>query len=155
MAARTEDHNLSFVEKNARIQKYGVLAAETIYKGTPVCIDGTSKYLQSNDGTTITLAAGDIYVGISAEKADNSAGASGDIDCNVYQEGSFQLPFSDTLTIADLGKSVYVNNTTDDAVVSVTAAGATDVIIGTVVEIVDASNAFVHIDNAIGNLVVA
>lgn len=151
MAARTADNNLGTYRADSRLQAYQVLAAETIYKGVPVVIDGTSKYLQENDGTTITLVNGDIFVGISNEGCDNSAGASGDKKCNVNQSGSFLLTFSDTLTIADLGKEVFVNNVSDDAVVTVTSdSGQPQITIGNIVEFVSASTAVVRIDNQIG-----
>jgi hypothetical protein len=151
MAARTADNNLGTSRADSRLQAYQVLAAETIYKGVPVSIDGTSKYLQENDGSTITLANGDIFVGISNEGVNNSAGASGDKKCNVNRNGSFLLTFSDTLTIADLGKLVFVNNVSDDSVVTVTTdSAAPQLTIGEIVEFVSASTAVVSIDNYVG-----
>lgn len=156
MAARTADLNLGTDRADSRLQAYEVLAAERIWKGIPVVIDGTSKYLQTNDGTTITLALGDIFVGISNEGVDNTSGSSGDLKCNVNRTGTFLLTFSDTLTIADLGKLVYVNNVSDDEVLTVTSdTGNPQVTVGNIVEVVSASTARVSIDNSVDFVAVA
>ena len=134
--------------KDGDIVAYDVQAAEIIYKGVPVFLDASDRMLQENDGTTFTLASGDIFVGISYEGCDNSAGADEAKKCRVWRKGVFLLPFSDTLADDDVGSPVYVNNVTDDSVVTVTSdTGQQEVRIGTIVEVEDTGHAWVQIDN--------
>lgn len=143
--------------KVGEVVAYEVQAAEIIYKGVPVFLDASDKQLQSNDGTSIALGAGDIFVGISYEGCDNSAGADGAKKCRVWKTGVFLLPFSDTLADADIGKPVYVNDTTDDSVVTVTAAAsmALQVTIGRLVGRESASLGWVRIDQYVDTAVAA
>lgn len=155
MSARTADQDAR--RKDGILQSFAVQQAEIIYDGVPVCLDASDKMLQSNDGTTITLGAGDIFVGISAEKCDNSLGADAAKECRVYRKGVFLLTFSDTLASTDKGKAVYVNNTSDDAVVTITsdAEAAIQVRIGTVLRIEDTTHAWVSIDNYVDSVAAA
>lgn len=145
-------------QDNARrdgiIVSYPVLASEIIYKGRPVIIDASSGYAQSNDGTTITLDSGDIFAGIAAEKADNSAHATnGYIDVKVYKSGIFEMATSDTITQANVGDRVYVNNTSDDNVVTVTSDTTTvQVCIGVIVGFISANVALVKIDGYVDSV---
>lgn len=134
--------------KDGEIVSFKVQAAEIIYKGVPVILDASDRMLQQNDGTAITLAAGDIFAGISYEGCDNSAGAAAAEECRVWRRGVFLLPFSDTLDDDDVGSPVYVNNVSDDSVVTITSdSGQQEVRIGTIVRVEDASHAWVQIDN--------
>lgn len=138
--------------KDGVIQNFPVQASVKIYKGTPSIID-TDGYLQTNDGVTTLVANGDIFAGISIDTADNSSGSAGDIDCRAYQNGSFIMEFSDTLAQANVGDLVYVNNVSDDSVVTNTSdTGQPQFTIGQIVEFVDASHAYVLIDNYVGNI---
>ena len=138
--------------KDGVIQAIPMIASETVYKGTPTLIKSASGHAFSNDGTTNTLAAGDIFAGISVETVTNS-GAAASVSVNVYRKGSFLLTFSDTLTQANLGDKVYVNNVSDDNVVTVTTnTGNPQITIGSIVEFVSANTAYVSIDNFVGNV---
>lgn len=155
MTARTTHQDAR--RKPGEIASYKMQQAEIVYKGVPVFIDASDKYLQTNDGTTIALGAGDIYVGISYEGCDNSAGADGAKECRVWKEGVFLLTFSDTLVQADVGKEVYVNDTTDDAVVTVTPAAsmALQVTVGRLIRREDATHGWVRINNHVDTAVAA
>lgn len=134
--------------KDGDIVAYDVQASEIIYKGVPVVLDASDRMLQQNDGTTLTLASGDIFVGISYEGCDNSAGADEAKKCRVWRKGVFLLPFSDTLADTHVGSPVYINNVTDDSVVTVTSdTGQQEIRIGTIVEVEDTGHAWVQIDN--------
>lgn len=95
-------------------------AAQTIYKGQPMIIDG------SEDGTkprgfvdATVVAATDIFVGIAAEPATVGAGAAETTEIEVYTWptilGFPGAVFSD----ADVGDTVYMS---DSATLSATAA---------------------------------
>lgn len=124
-----------------------------IFKGIPVFLKAATKLAFTPDGAVNTLANDDIFAGIAADLADNSTGAASAIVVQVYKKGEFKLTFSDTLTQADVGKKVFVNNTTDDSVVSITSsAGNPECAIGTITQIESASTAFVKIDDYINRV---
>ena len=148
MAAATTSQDTA--RKDGAIQAHPMLAAEIVYGGRPTLLKSSGRLAFSNDGTTNTLANGDLFAGISAETMDNSTGAASAKKVRVYQDGSFLLKFSDTLTQGDVGDKVYVNNTTDDAEVTATAiTDAPQVEIGVIVEFVSANYAYVRINSHI------
>lgn len=155
MTAITADRDT--LRKEGDVVALPVQASERIYQGVPTFLDASDKMLQSNDGTTIALGAGDIFAGISYEGADNGSGADGAIKCRVWKKGNFLLKFSDTLTQADVGKPVYVNDTSDDSVVTVTSAAsmALQAQIGVIEQFESATHAWVKIDNHVNGVVAA
>lgn len=149
MTARTQEQENA--RKEGELQHYP-MAVDKVYKGSPVFVTASGRLAFTNDGTTNTLAVGDRYVGIAAETIDNSDDE--DLYVRVYRKGSFKMKFSDTLTQANVGDEVFVNNTTDDAVVTVTNdAAAPGVVIGRIVEFVDADEAYVAIENHVDGYV--
>lgn len=81
-----------------------VVATDIIYQGAAVGLDASSGYARP-------LAAGDRFVGFNLfNRADNSAGAAGDIAVRVRVRGVVELPMSG-LTQDDIGKPVWA---TDD-----------------------------------------
>jgi hypothetical protein len=154
MAARTE--SFENARKEGVIQATPMIASEIIYKGAQVLVASATGLAFTNDGTTNTLANGDIFGGIAVETVDNSGGAASDKDVRAYRKGSFLMPFSDTLTQANVGDKVYINNVTDDSVVTVTSdTGNPQITIGEIVEFVSANRAYVAIDNYVGNVAAA
>ena len=139
--------NTSPLSKLFDTAAYPVLAATNIYKGTPTFVKNATGYAFTNDGTTNTLANGDVFVGISADQADNSAGASAALDVLCIRTTQVvELTFSDSLTGADVGASVFVNNVSDDAVVTKTSdTGNPQATIGKVSQVTGANTAFVEI----------
>jgi len=138
--------------KEGDVVSHPVAASTKIFKGVPTFLKSATKVAFSPDSSVNTLANGDVFAGICLETADNSAGAASAIDVRLYQEGLFKLPFSDTLTQADVGKKVFVNNVSDDSVVTITSdAGNPESCIGTIAQVESASLAYVRIDNHIGN----
>jgi len=127
------------------IQECPMIADEIIYKGSTVILDSSSKLAKTNDGTVVTLAAGDIFAGIAVETVDSTGFIAWATYVRAYRTGSHLLTFTDTLTQADVWKKVYINNTTDDAAVTVTKDSWVDVMIWYVVEFVSASTAIVSI----------
>lgn len=127
----------------------------TILNGAVVFYnDDDSGYASTNDGSTITLDAGDKFAGIAAETKTNS-GAAGSERIQVYQRGTFLLPFSagDSIAEADKGCDVFVNNTTDNNEVSKAQDGGVDIKIGVMVDMGPTANtAWVKIDGCIGNV---
>lgn len=145
MTARTTDFEA--VRKEGQMISTPMIAAEIIYKGTPVFAKAAGDAF-SNDGTTNTLANGDVFLGISVEGVDNSAGAAQAKEVRTYIEGCFLLPFSDTITKANQGDDVFVNNASDDSTCTITSdTGQPQVTIGKIAQFVSANLAYVKITN--------
>lgn len=150
--------------KDGQMISCPMLAAEIIYKGTPTFAKASGGLAFSNDGSTNTLANGDVFLGISVEGVDNSAGAASAESVRTYVEGAFLLTFSDTLTQDNIGDKVFVNNVSDDSVVTTTSdTGNPEVCIGVISEFVSASSAYVKItgyalkkaDSTVGDVEIA
>jgi len=78
-----------------------VIAADIIYEGSAVGDNGA--------GYARPLVAGDPFRGFAFAKADNSAGAAGDINVRVRRCGDIVLPIA-ALAITDVGKDVYASD---------------------------------------------
>lgn len=92
--------------------------------------------------TDIIAAGANPFLGVAQTRADNTGGADGDINVELWQEGKFLLDFTgSTLTQADIGKKVYA---TDNNVCHLTSTSRT--YIGTLAEFVSATTAFVQLD---------
>lgn len=152
MTARTAAYDPQ--TRDGVLVDYPVIAAEIIYKGTPVFIRAATGHAYSNDGTTNVLAVGDQYVGICDQTVDNSAGAAADKSVVVRTKGLFNLPLGGTVTQAKAGDPVFVNNDTDDSQASLTTnLGCLEVCVGDLVQYVDSDNGLVAIDKHVGAVV--
>jgi len=128
--------------KDGIIQIIPMIATETIYKGSTVLVNA-DWFALTNDWTTNTLIAWMIFSWICVENITSVI--EGDTDVRVYRNGSFLLTFADTLTQANVWDKVYINNTTDDSVVTVTKDAWVDVLIWKIIEFVSATTAYVSI----------
>lgn len=126
-------------------RSYPVEESTHIYEGTLVFINAAGYAC----GVTATGVNG--FAGIAVREADNSSGADGAIEVEVYTEGDFELVgtgFAQT----DVGMPVYA----DDNYACVVALGATSVRIGSVVRYVSSTKHIVAIrPGGIGALEVA
>lgn len=89
---------------------YPVIAADIIYEGAAVGLDGS--------GDARPLAAGDKFVGFALYKANNSTGAAGAIKVEVKVRGQIQLAVAGAAA-TDVGKAIYAS---DDNVFILTAS---------------------------------
>lgn len=136
------------VKPDAVVVAHALLASQTIYEGSPVFADAASGYAQTNDGSTITLALGDVFLGLCEEKVTASA-VSGAEDVKCRTTGIFEMTLAGTVTQAKVGDPVYVNNTTDNATFTLTAANdGSDCIIGYLVEYISATKGLVMLSGA-------
>ena len=148
MTARTSISETD--RKDGVIQSHPMVDGQKVYKGSPALIDATSGLLQTNDGTTITLANGDLFAGIALETVDNSTN---DQACRVHRKGTFLVDISDTIAQANVGDEVFVNNVTDDSTLTNTSdTGNPQITVGQIVEFVSANKAYISIDNYVGNV---
>lgn len=105
-----------------------VQASSTIYAGSAVTID--------TGGEVGPLATGEVgFVGFATQKADNSSGSAGDINCEVLTDGEIELTITGLDDNNDIGDEVYA---TDDNTFTLTASGA--LAIGRVSQIVSLSD---------------
>lgn len=132
--------NIEIPMKNGVLNDHAVLADQIIYEGSPVFADESSGYAQTNDGTTITLSAGDVFLGICEEKVDATGVSSGVKRVVTRTEGVFELTLAGTVTQAKVGAPVYVNNTSDNSTYTLTAAGdGSDCLIGYLVDYISST----------------
>lgn len=78
-----------------------VIAADIIYEGAAVGDNGS--------GYARPLVAGDPFRGFAEAKADNAAGAAGDVRVRLIEQGKIQLAIG-SLAITDVGKPVYASD---------------------------------------------
>ena len=83
------------------VNELPVIATDIIYEGAAVG-DNASGYARP-------LVAGDPFRGFAEQKADNFAGAAGDVSVRVRESGKVQLAISG-LAITDVGKDVYASD---------------------------------------------
>lgn len=141
--------------KDGQIVAFPVLANTKILRGAPVFRKSSGRMCFSNDGTTNTLANGDIFVGIAIEEVTGSA-TSGEVLVRCFVEGNILMKFSDTLTAGNGGALVYVNNVSDDSVATITSdTGNPQVTIGHIEQFVSASFAIVRLYTASNRVVAA
>ncbi len=146
--------NLEVPVADGVLTDHALLADQIVYEGTPVFADASSGYAQTNDGSTITLAQGDVFLGICEEKQDSTGLSSGAVRVKTRTKGVFEMVIGGTVTQAKVGDPVYVNNTTDNSTVTLTAAGdGSDCLIGYLVDYVSATKGKVMITGAGRNLV--
>jgi len=134
MVALTDNKEVS--EKHRRLIENPVAGSSTIFKGA-IVMGNASGFL-----APAASLAGATMAGMAYEKADNSNGAAGDIDCKLLREGLFELAGSG-FTQADIGKVVYA---TDDQTVSLTQAVGDEVAVGKIAQVVSATSVFVDIE---------
>jgi hypothetical protein len=115
-------------------RSYPVEESTRIYQGTLVYVNAAGY------ACDVTATGVNAFVGIAAGEADNTSGADGAIEVEVYTEGDFELTGTFN-SITDVGMTAYG----DDNYAVVVALGATSVRIGRVVRFVSATKAIIAI----------
>lgn len=113
-----------------------VEAGDVIYAGTIVNIDADGYGIKGAD------TAGHVLGGIACDTVDNTGGADGAKEVAVYTEGTFEFAFSGTAAQTDVGTNAYV---VDNQTVALAATTTNDVLVGKIVEFIDASTVRVKI----------
>ena len=93
------------------INSFPVIANDIIYQGSAVG-DNASGYARP-------LVSGDPFRGFASASVDNSTGAAGAVNVDVYESGEIQLDVA-SVAITDVGKPVYA---TDDNAFALTGIG--------------------------------
>jgi len=126
-ANRDVDHYI-----DQELRTFQVAAAKRIFKGGFVGLTAA--------GYAQPLVAGDPFVGIAYEEADNSAGANGAISVRVYTLGDFGLALG-AATIAHVGRPVFAS--ADD---TLTFTGAGNSYVGLVQDVPSSGQIILRID---------
>lgn len=131
--------DLESKRQDAEIISYGVIDADTIYKGSLV-VDATTGYASPG-----TPGSGYVFLGVAMEKVANESGAAGAINVRLYKTGSFVFSKRTTAETTDIGQPMYC---VDDQTVDV-ATPTNSMIVGYVVSIPDSSHVRIRIDRAV------
>jgi hypothetical protein len=123
-------------EREGLIIAYPVKANAKIWKGALVCVDNTGFLVPASDTANLR------FVGVAFESVDNTGGANGAKRCRVVKRGSFVYNRVGSYTQADIGATVRA---TSDNEVAKTSTN--NIIVGTVVELVDGNRVRIRIDN--------
>ena len=126
-ANRDLDH---YIDQEMR--SFQVAASEHIHKGALVGLSST--------GHAKALAAGEKFLGIAFEEADNSGGSAGDLSVRVYTLGDFGHALNGA-TAADVGRPVFAS--ADD---TLTYTGAGNSYVGIVQDVVTDGEIILRID---------
>jgi len=124
-------------EREGLIVAYPVKANTRIWKGALVCVDSTGYLMPASDTANLR------FVGVAFESVDNTGGASGEKRCRVIKRGTFVYNRAGAAyTQADLGTTVRA--ITDNEVAK---TSTNNLVVGTVVELLDGNRVRVRIDN--------
>lgn len=115
-------------------RSYPVEESTRIYQGTLVYVNAAGY------ACDVTATGVNAFVGIAAGEADNTSGADGAIEVEVYTEGDFELTGTFN-SITDVGMPAFG----DDNYAVVLTLGATSVRIGRVVRFVSTTKAIITI----------
>jgi len=116
MATLAYDQPRAYEGADFKTNDFPVVAADIIYEGAAVG-DNASGYARP-------LVAADPFWGFATRKADNSAGAAGDINVNCRERGYVVLPVVGVTGVGDVGDTVYAS---DDNTFTLTAGANTDI----------------------------
>ncbi|MFN3690405.1 MAG: hypothetical protein ACK4UU_05700 [Fimbriimonadales bacterium] len=123
-------------EREGVLVAYPVKANVTIWKGALVCVDSTGYLIPASDAANLR------FVGVAFESVDNTGGANGSKRCRVIKRGSFVYNRSGAYTQADVGATVRALSDNE-----VAKSSTNNIVVGTVVELLDANRVRIRIDN--------
>lgn len=123
--------------RDGSLRSYAVAASTTIYKGAMVATNSSGYLVPASTATTLTV------LGVAMENGNNASGSAGDIECQVWVKGVWQMKNSadsDEITIAEIGDACYA---VDDQTVAKTDGGTTRSVAG-VIDDVDSDGVWVQ-----------
>jgi Uncharacterized conserved protein (DUF2190) len=133
MSALTNDRDT--VRKEGNYASYPVKGGAVIYAGAMVCIGADGYAVPASD------TAGLKFMGVARAYVDNSTGASGSLQVEVWRRGCFNLAASG-MALANAGDDVFA---LDDQTVGITGASTNHIKCGAVSEYVSATSVYVDI----------
>lgn len=133
MSALTNDRDT--VRKEGKYASYPVKGGAVIYAGGMVCIGADGYAVPASD------TAGLKFMGVARAYADNSAGASGSLQVEVWRRGCFSLTTSG-MALSNAGDAVFA---LDDQNVGLTGASTNHIKCGVISEYVSATSVYIDI----------
>lgn len=118
---------------------YKVINADIIYGGSLVCVNAAGYALPGGN------TAGQIFVGVAEERADNLLGAAGALSVSVRRKGLFRFASVSNLSIANVGDNVYVS---DDQTVGLLADCNQAIFCGVIAKVEGQNDCWVDIEVA-------
>ena len=112
-------------------------ASKTIYAGSLVCIDGSTRYAEAGSD-----ASGKIFVGVAQQQVVDTSGVAGTETVEVRRKGLFLFNLYTTATQADVGKSVFIK---DDQTVALAADVTYAIYCGAIAAIESSTQVWVEI----------
>jgi len=128
--------NLDTPARAGSVRAHPIAAATALYAGILIALSTTGYAVSGVD------TAGYKFVGVARAAQDNSAGAAGALDIEVYKEGVFSFAIA-AVTQADIGRDVYI---VDNATVGFSESVTKRVRVGKIVAVDDSTHAWVQID---------
>lgn len=123
-------------EREGLIVAYPVKANARIWKGALVCVDSTGYLVPASDTANLR------FVGVAFESVDNTGGANGAKRCRVVKRGTFIYNRIGSFAQADIGTTARA--VTDNEVAK---TSTNNIVVGTVVELLDGNRVRIRIDN--------
>lgn len=87
--------------RDGKIARIGVAATKHLYEGTLVYLDA------GGDATDVIVDANTVFAGVAIQEIDNSAGADGDKEIEVWTDGDFEWSIGGTLADSEIGTAIY------------------------------------------------
>jgi hypothetical protein len=119
---------------------YPVINADIIYGGAFVSVNAAGYAVPGAD------TAGQIFVGVAAERKDNSSGAAGALIVNVKRRGLFKATLGTAITQANVGDNVFL---VDDQTVDIAGNCTNDIFCGIIAGYIDTTHAWIDIEPAV------
>ncbi len=133
MAVTADQLITARIPSTGRLMQVKVEAGEVLYAGTMCFLDA--------DGYAVPTAGGLKFAGIVRKTVDNTAGADGDLEAEVYTEGDFVLPLS-SVAQADLTPGlVYASDN-----YTTTTTATSNSFIGNIIRVAGTSLAEIRLD---------
>jgi len=129
--------NQLHVRQEPGLRNYPVAATTHIYQGTLAFTVPGSGYLSD-----VVAAGANAFAGVAKQEVNNSSGAAGDLNCEVFTDGSFELVGAGFVQ-ADVGSPVYA---TDNYTITKTRT-ANSVFVGFIEEFVSTTKVMVRISH--------
>jgi len=133
--------NIEVSRKEEGLKSY-LMGTDIVYKGGFVGLGGTTGYAMAMP--VAASAAGYRFVGVAAEKVDNSAGSGGELGVKVFTRGLFKMAAT-SITQAMVGQMMYLvdDQTFDDV------PGGVGVPVGILVAYVSTTEGWIDIAPAV------
>lgn len=140
MSDATADRNVK--QTTNKVAGYPMKASEAIVKFVLVILNASKNALNGDD------AASSVFAGVSKQNVDNSSGAAGDKDIDVWRWGVFPFDYGGTIALDDINKKVYI---VDNQTVDLVGVTNNDIHCGNIVDVdVTANTCTVDIGKAEG-----